>query len=221
MLTAVRVDSPLTCDREVCGGGAGFQLLPGHSFQAQWTLKVSQPMLFRSATAEVDPLNRCSESSELNNSASSPAIQVIRRPNLKITGHRPTRYTGQGVAGFPVTIENVGSGVATDVTVKYSVPNPTNPIQFHRIDRVYFGPFVDLSITSSPPLLPRTCDLTDGQSGAQSCNVAVRLGPHEMIQLYMVKEDCPGTRGGVIRISTGDDSTPVHRFDLHSTCNLL
>ena len=220
-LTAAHADAPLTCDRQFCEGDALFLLLPGHSFQARWTMRAGRAGLQPPAVATVDPANVCLESNEGNNTGTSPAIQVIDRPQLRITGHRPRHMVGNWrVDAFTITITNVGSGVATDVAVAFAVPGP-NGLQSYRLDPAYFGPFVAPGQPSPPPL-PVTCLLPVGIAGDQVCSIPVRLGPGEMVQAVMVNEQCLGSvTRPIVQVSTADDTSTIrHSINLHSTCNM-
>jgi len=119
-MVSSRAEFPLDCTLALCQGGMSFMLWPGHSIWARYTMKGMVAGQQPPATVTVDPNNRCRETSERNNTAMSPAVQVIDRPKLKLGIRRPAPATIQlPTESFPITITNVGRGGATDVAVSW------------------------------------------------------------------------------------------------------
>ncbi|HZX86698.1 MAG TPA: CARDB domain-containing protein [Reyranella sp.] len=211
-MVSSRAEFPLDCTLALCQGGMPFMLWPGHAVWARYTMKGMTAGSQPPATVTVDPNNRCRESSERNNTAMSPAVQVIDRPKLKLTIRRPAPATIQlPTEWFPITIANVGRGVATDVAVSW-------PTGLGDLDPL-LGPLTGPPFapgTNAPATLPVTCSDQATPPG-RMCVISVRLGPNEAIQGHVRFAACRNRRNVALSVSTADDtavedhSIPIHR----------
>jgi hypothetical protein len=187
-----------------------FLLWPGQSVWARYTMKALSAGQQGAATATVDPNNRCRETSERNNTMLSPVVQVIERPRLKLAVHRPaTAPPISPTEVFPITITNVGRGVATDVAVSWS-PSLTD------LDPVLISatgpPFAQGS--NAPTPLTFTCP---DQAGM--CIIQVRLGPNEAIEGRVRFAACRNRSNATLHVSTADDvAVDDHSVPLHRAC---
>ena len=216
-------EPPLRCGLMLCEGGPFFLLWPGQSISARYLFKARDVGLQGPATGLVDPNNACKEASETNNTAMSPQVQIIERPQLNVVVHPVPRASSNwptsGITAptqiFPVTITNVGRGVATDVAVSWSTGNaPLGP----RLVSAYFGPRVASGNPMPPPLNVRCSPLSDPTTTV--CTIEVRLGPGETIQGSVEFASCRNQRANAsIHVSTADDTvTADHSVALHRGC---
>jgi hypothetical protein len=214
-MISARADSPLTCDRMFCTGGPLFLLLPGHSVTARYTMRAASPGIVRPATAVVDPDNVCNETSGTNNSASSPEVRIFHRPQLflSVQRRRPSNIV-TSFDFFPVTITNIGNGVATDVTVSF-------PIGLGELDPRVMQAVLVPAVPRNPSQsleLPVTCPAT-GNSALGVCIIEARLGPRDSIQATVRGPACYMRSNPSIRATTTDDtSTENHSMPLHRGC---
>jgi hypothetical protein len=214
-MISAHAEFPLTCDRMLCTGGPEFLLLPGHSVSARYTMRAVSAGILGPATATIDPGNNCRETSNSNNSASSPEVRIFQRPQLflSIQRRRPSTIV-TSFDFFPVTITNIGNGVATDVTVSF----PTGLGQLDpRVMQAVLVPSVPRNPSQSLEL-PVTCPAT-GNSALGVCIIEARLGPRDSIQAIVRGPACYMRSNPAIRVTTTDDtSTENHSMVLHRGC---
>lgn len=210
-MVSSRAEFPLDCTLALCQGGMSFVLWPGHSIWARYTMKGMVAGQLPPATVTVDPNNRCRETSEGNNTAMSPAVQIFDRPRLKLTIGRPASQPLQtATENFPVTITNIGRGVATDVTLSWPTGRgDLDPL----LGSVTGPPFAPGSNT--PATLPVTC--SDPAPSTRRCTISVRLGPNESIRTQVRFAACRDRYNVALTVATADDVTvddhsiPFHR----------
>ena len=218
-------ESPLMCGPGLCEGGPFFLLWPGQSISARFLFKARDVGLQGPATVVVDPDNVCKEASETNNTATSPQVQIIERPRLNVVVHAPVGASSSSPGGgiqppkqiFPVTITNVGRGVATDVAISWLTGTPPSP---PRLISAYLGPRVASGSPAPPPLNIRCPPMSDPTTTV--CIVEARLGPNESIQGSVEFASCrQGRVNAAIHVATADDTATAmadHSVSLHAGC---
>jgi uncharacterized repeat protein (TIGR01451 family) len=212
-MVSSRAEFPLDCTLALCQGGMSFVLWPGHSIWARYTMKGMAAGQQPPATVTVDPNNRCRETSEGNNTAMSPAVQVIDRPKLKLTIGRPaSQPLLSATENFPVTIANIGRGVATDVTMSWPTGRGSlDPL----LGSVTGPPFAPGSNT--PAVLPVIC--SDPAPSTRRCTISVRLGPNELIKTDVRFAACRDRYNVALTVATADDVTvDDHSVPFHRGC---
>ncbi len=212
-MVSSRAEFPLDCTLALCQGGMSFVLLPGHSIWARYTMKGMVAGQQPPATVTVDPNNRCRETSEGNNTAMSPAVQVFDRPRLKLTIGRPaSQPLVSATENFPVTIANIGRGVATDVALSWPTGRgDLDPL----LGSITGPPFAPGSNT--PAVLPVTC--SDPAPSTRRCTISVRLGPNESIRTQVRFAACRDRYNVALTVATADDVTvDDHSIPFHRSC---
>ena len=177
-MVSSRAEFPLDCTLALCQGGMSFVLWPGHSIWARYTMKGMVAGQLPPATVTVDPNNRCRETSERNNTAMSPAVQVIDRPRLKLTIGRPASAAAPDCRPRTFRSPSPTSAAASPPTSLVSWPTGLGDLD-PLLGSVTGPPFAPGSNT--PATLPVTCS-DQPPRRRDAASISVRLGPNESIQ---------------------------------------
>lgn len=217
-LVRVIPDVGINCDREICSGGPLFLLFPGQSIQAKFVQRANVPGLHGPAIATVDANRMCTESSERNNTGTSPTVQIIERPKLSLIAFRPpASNVVQTFGTYTVAVTNTGRGVATDVSFVFPL---AGTVQDTAVTSAHFGPRPSPGTVETGAVLPVNCN-TATTSVSKICTVAVRLGPGETFHAGVKSFDCQPLPRGVqsVTVLTADDTSPnSHTLGLQRAC---
>jgi hypothetical protein len=218
-----------------CRGGPGFFLIPGSTVTATFVVRALRAASSVTATAVADPGGVCFESNEANNTATSTAL--ILRPRLLVTQNKPfapfiptppSRVPGNQV--FPVTITNLGPGLAINVALVVSSG-------YIVAGDIYRGPEIDVAYKGaraaegqapSNPIPPDcvTVSRTNPNIITRTCLMRLVLQPGEMLQVHYKWLPCPNpgmtpVAPPAIRIGTADEvAGSDHVVNLYQACSL-